>query len=88
MLNTTEEVKKRYRKIHTCPDSCKAVLYSGSLQGIGVIQQFYRDLKTYGLWEALLYAEGYEDEAYYKKGTAQAALDAAIAAEKEPNEQE
>ena len=45
------------------------MIYSGCIsQGADV--QFIQDVRIYGLYEALLFAEGYEDEGYFAKGTA------------------
>lgn len=62
------------RRIKTLPLSVKAIVYGGNLGGPDAAVQFNRDLRLYGLWEALLYVEGYEEDGVYTKGTAQSAL--------------
>jgi hypothetical protein len=76
---TSEEDKKRLRKIKILPDRVKVVLTQGAIKSpVGVLTQFHRDLFLYGMWEALLYVEGYEREFYYAEGTAKKAVEAAL----------
>jgi len=73
---TSEDIKAKLRKMKTLPGTVKAALLKGC-QNQMVYVQFHQDLATYGLWESLLYVEGYEQETGgYAVGTAQAALDA------------
>lgn len=76
-MNATPEQKSKLRKIKVCPAKVKEVVYAGNKGGPGPTMQFHEDIRLYGLWEALLYVEGYEEE-YYVKGTAEKALEAAI----------
>ena len=41
----------------------------GSKNNNPLVQQFFKDLRVYGLMEAILYVEGYEDDDLYKPGT-------------------
>lgn len=84
MLEATEKQKKVLRKLKLgdkAADEARYAVQAGiTSSGIsGAYIQFGRDLQTYGLWEALLYVEQYEQQGEYKEGTAQKALDAAIA---------
>ena len=40
--------------------------------------QFGSDLRTYNLWEALLYADSYEKSGGYQQSSVQSALDAVV----------
>lgn len=82
MLSADKTIKNKLRKIKLVSpvtDEVRTILKSGIVgSGIsGAYIQFGADVQMYNLWEALLYAEGYEPE-YYKPGTAQRALDAAV----------
>ena len=78
-MNATEEQKKVLRKIkeieHKAVEVSRNTLVCGCTEQMAYVQ-FGIDVQTYNLWEALLYAEGYEGKGY-KPGTAQKALDAA-----------
>lgn len=78
MLTVTEEQKKQLRKVKgvTGPlqDIARNTLVQGCLEQ-GAYIQFGADLRIYNLWEALLYAHGYEERGMYRAGTAQKALD-------------
>jgi len=67
-----EPLKAKYRKVKTVPAAVKAAVYKGCLDP-AVTVQFQRDVLVYGLYEALLFVEGYEGDGAYVKGTAQAA---------------
>lgn len=58
-------------------EAARHVLVSGCTNQ-GAYIQFGRDLVLYGLWEALLYAESYEQKGWYSPGTVQGAIDASI----------
>lgn len=77
-LITPEEKKilRRIRKPQDLPDSVKAAVYGGNLNGVPAATQFNKDLVLYGLWEALLYVQSYEakEYSYYKPGTAENAV--------------
>lgn len=73
--NPTERAK--LRKIRTLPVEVKTKLYGGA-RGPEVTMQFNRDLRLCGLWEALLYAEKYEENGEYTPGTVQKAFEAAV----------
>lgn len=83
MLTASNEHKVKLRKIRTVSspivDEVRAILKSGiCTSGLSVAYiQFEADLRTYGLWEALLYVQGYEPTEY-TAGTAQKALDKSI----------
>lgn len=81
MITATEETKKQLKKIRgvagPVQDIARYAIINGCLnQGAHI--QFGRDLSTYNLWEALLYVDGYEQNGFYKKGTAQTALDSVL----------
>ena len=79
MLTATNDQKKalrRHKKIHGI-DDVRHTLVKGCIDREAYMQ-FPYDVRVYGLWEALLYAESYETEGKYAPGTAQKALDAAI----------
>lgn len=40
------------------------------LNDVGLTMQFFKDFQLYGLNEAIAYAKGYEQQGYYKPGTA------------------
>lgn len=82
----TKEQKKELRKIRTLPDRVKAICYGGNHGGPAVTVQLNSDVRLYGLYEALLYVEGYEPE-YYKPGTAEKALKAALDPELDEDEE-
>jgi len=48
--------------------------------------QFSKDCHIYGIWEALLYVEGYEGQGFYKYGTAEKAFRTFIPKEKKPKD--
>jgi len=80
MLTATPEQKKILRKHRTLQeiDEVRYVLINGCLDQTAYIQ-WSRDLAIYGLWESLLYIKTYEDQGMYASGTAQKALNKAIA---------
>lgn len=81
MLKVTDKQKKALRKtkmVSRVTDEARYVLSGGCLEQ-GAYMQFGADVNLYGLWEALLYAETYEDKGAYKKGTVKEALQAALA---------
>lgn len=84
-MKVTEAQKARLRKVKgvagSLQDVARNTLVSGVLEK-GAYIQFGVDMGTYNLWEALLYAEGYEAKGMYKLGSAQAALDAVLRAER------
>lgn len=73
----TVDQRKALRKIKLVSpvtDEARNVLVSGILGGTvpglsGAYLQFAKDVRIYGLWEALLYAENYEAEGAYAPGT-------------------
>jgi hypothetical protein len=84
MLNCSEADKKKLRKIKLASpvtDAARNTLVQGIAKpGLsGAYIQFGRDVQVYGLWEALLYAHGYEESGEFKAGSAQKALNAALA---------
>jgi hypothetical protein len=82
----TEDQKKVLRRtnlVSPVTDVARNVLVSGILGGTvpglsGEYLQFAKDVRIYGLWEALLYAENYEAEGAYAPGTALKAFQAAV----------
>lgn len=84
-LKISEADKSKLRKIKLVSpvtDAARNTLVKGCLgDGLnGAYVQFGKDVPTYGLWEGLLYAHGYEQDGHYAEGTTQKALDAAIQA--------
>lgn len=82
----TEEQKKTLRKIKA--PSCQVnasylstaglIVHGGCQGNMMAYRQFFKDIFTYGLWEALLYVESYEHRGYYKPGTAMEAFTTAV----------
>lgn len=70
--------KAQMRKMKQLPYSVKGIVYSGNKGGPAMAMQFNSDIKLYGLWEALLYVEGYEKDGYYAEGTAAKAFSSDI----------
>lgn len=67
----TDQQKKILRKhklISELSDIARNILVQGVLER-GMYIQFGSDLRLYNLWEALLYAEGYENRGAYVKGS-------------------
>ena len=79
-MNCSEEQRAALRKIkvinHSVVEAARNALVTGCLEQ-GYYIQFAQDIRTYGLWEALLYAEGYEGKGF-SEGSAQRALNAAL----------
>ena len=73
----TPAEKRVLRKIRNVSSAVKAVVYGGCLAGPMMASQFNNDVRVYGLYEALLYVERYEEEGKYEKGTAMKGLNAA-----------
>jgi len=70
----SQEHKKQLRKIKAGPlyDTARNLLNCGIVSGPGLSEayiQFDKDVKLYGLYEALLYAEGYEQQGHFVEGT-------------------
>ena len=61
------------RKLKQLPEQAKAIVYARNQGGPGLAMQLDTDVRLYGVWEALLYIEGYEAQGYYTPGTAIAA---------------
>lgn len=76
-IATNDQIKS-LRKVKTLPLPVKAAVYRGNKGGPACTVQFNKDVQLYGLWEALLYVEGYEAEGYFEPGTAKSGFDAAI----------
>lgn len=74
-ISTPNHVKAKMRKVKKVPACIKAELLKGCINQ-GAYIQFNQDVGMYGLWEALLYAESYEDTGHYELGTVHDALDA------------
>lgn len=72
--STPNHIKVKMRKTKTLPACIKAELLKGCKDQMAYVQ-FHQDLATYGLWEAMLYVEGYEGTGY-AEGTAHNAMDA------------
>jgi len=77
MNHITFEQKAQLKKVKTPHSKVKEAVYAGC-QNPGASMQFGEDLKLYGLYEAILYVEGYERDGYYTVGTAQKAMEIAI----------
>lgn len=79
----TPEQKKTLRKfkgvIGAAQDAARNTLVTGC-NDQGAYIQFGRDMSTYNLAEALMYAESYERDGYYAAGTVDKAIAAAVAA--------
>jgi hypothetical protein len=83
MLQASDEQKRKLRKVKgvagKLQDIARNTLVGGTIAQ-GAYIQFGSDLRTYNLWEALLYAKGYEDKGDYAEGSTQCALDAVLKA--------
>lgn len=75
IISTPNHVKAKMRKMKTIPACIKAGLLKGCINQ-GAYIQFNQDVGLYGLWEAMLYAEGYENQGDYELGTVHDAMDA------------
>lgn len=71
----SDELKQILRKTKTLPANIKTIVYQGCKDPRASIQ-FNEDIRLYGLWEALLYVENYEQDgsASYVEGTAEKAI--------------
>jgi hypothetical protein len=71
----SEPLKAKYRKVKTVPAQVKAAVYGGANPAHcpSITVQFQSDVNVYGLYEALLFVEGYEADGCFAKGTAVAA---------------
>lgn len=88
MLNhVSPEQKKVLRAMKHLPNAVKAEVYLGNLAGPPMAMQFNRDIKLYGMWEALLYVQGYEEQNMYKKGTADRACTLALESLSAPSDE-
>lgn len=74
----TNDQIKSLRKVKTLSLPVKAAVYKGNKGGPASAVQFNKDIQLYGLWEALLYVEGYEGDGYFEPGTAKKGFDAAV----------
>lgn len=74
-VSTPKHIQDKMRKIKKIPACIKDEMLKGC-KNQGAYMQFHQDVTVYGLWEALLYAEGYEGKGDYTSGTVHAALDA------------
>jgi hypothetical protein len=74
-ISTPNHIKTKMRAMKTIPIGIKAELLKGCINQ-GAYIQFNQDVGLYGLWEALLYAEGYENQGDYELGTVHNAMDA------------
>ena len=70
---TPDEIKVKLRKMKTVPGKVKAAIYGGC-KDPGAAMQFNSDVTVYGMFEALLYVEGYEKDGMFAPGTAVAAI--------------
>lgn len=71
--NINPDLKIKLRKLRTVPGKVKAAIYSGCSDP-GAAVQFNSDVTVYGMYEALLYVEGYEKDGFFAPGTAEKAL--------------
>lgn len=73
---TPEELKAKLRKERKLSGNvytkAKYIVYGGAngKAPMGACSQFNTDVELYGMWEALLYVEKYEEEGYFEAGTA------------------
>jgi hypothetical protein len=74
-ISTPDTIKAKMRKVKTIPACIKATLLKGCINQ-GAYMQFHQDVGMYGLWEAMLYAQGYEGNGDYTEGTVHDAMDA------------
>jgi hypothetical protein len=77
MLKTSEETKKKLRKLRSVTGPIQDIARNTLVQGVidrGAYIQFGSDMVVYNLWEALLYAKSYEDQGMYVAGTVEKAL--------------
>jgi hypothetical protein len=81
-MNVSEQHKRQLRKIKgvagQLQDIARNTLVTGCIEQ-GAYIQFGADLATYSLYEALLYAEGYEAQGMYRAGSVQRTVDAICA---------
>lgn len=78
-MNATAEQKKALRKIRggAVAEVARNTLVKGCIKQVAYIQ-FWADVQMYGLWEALLYAEGYERKGDFAEGTVESTFQAAL----------
>ncbi len=76
-VTTPNHIKAKMRKMKTVPACIKAELLKGC-RNQGAYMQFHQDVKTYNLWEALLFVQSFEQETwkFFAEGTAHNAMDA------------
>jgi hypothetical protein len=67
-FKANKELCSALRKTKVISNAVKAILLEGCIRQDAYIQ-FGRDLQFYGMYEALLYQEGYEAGNDYKDGT-------------------
>ena len=73
-ITTPKHLIVKLRKLKVVPVSIKAEVYKGCKEMEGAVQ-FNSDVNVFNLWEALLYLEGMEPNAF-AEGTATKAIDA------------
>lgn len=73
-ITTPKHLIVKLRKLKVVPVSIKAEVYKGCKEMEGAIQ-FNSDVNVFNVWEALLYLEGMEPNAF-AEGTATKAIDA------------
>jgi len=73
VTNHQKQVLRRTKKVSL---PIKAAVYAGCKHP-GAANQFNYDLKTYGLWEAIIYIQNGEPK-YYEEGTAEKVLAIAL----------
>lgn len=74
---TPPHIKATMRRVKELPDKIKAVVYHGA-KNPKATMQFNEDIRLYGLWEAILYVQGYEEDDFYVEGTAEKAMAVAV----------
>jgi hypothetical protein len=72
----TEQEKARLRKSRVLSSKAKVSLYKDADPGRcpGITIQLGEDVRVYGVWEALLFVEEYEETRHYAPGAAMRAF--------------
>jgi hypothetical protein len=78
MLEEQKKALRRIKKIdHPAVETARNALVCGCIDQ-GAYIQFAKDVTLYGLYEALLYAQNYEERGCYAKGTTTKATNACL----------
>jgi hypothetical protein len=81
-MDIADNYKRQLRKVKGIAgglqDIARNTLVKGCIEQ-GAYIQFGEDMQVYNLYEALLYAEGYELRGMYRAGSVQSTVDALVA---------